>query len=210
MSTISLKLTRPSIGFGNSPYGPSGWTISFSSEQANASDEIILTTGGKLSDIDGMVGFQNSETTETYNGHERGTISYWKGSNDVISPRGETYLVSIRLNQSDLERLTGLVTQGFLLRGISIEVPFELGWQPDGSGMEWDNKKNPKAEIEGFRLYFGEAEPDTDDDKNSWIEPVEMESVQSPEVQILSKISRRVGIIVAMAIFAFIALAFVR
>jgi hypothetical protein len=159
MPHVGLLLNKPTLTFDNGEFGSKGWRLSFKSELANAwHQQVELTTDDKFEDLDGTVAFEDADGSEAYKGHGKGSLTFWKGRDDPIDGRPPAYLATIRMPSTDLARLTQTIIDGLPLRSVNIDVPIEYGWQPDGSGKKWDNAANPAVAIEGYRLFFGEAE----------------------------------------------------
>ncbi|MDX3885399.1 MAG: hypothetical protein QHC65_13320 [Sphingomonas sp.] len=184
--------------YDNSPFGSNGWRLSFKSQLANAwHQRVELTTEEKFVDLDGTVAFQDADTTEAYHGHQKGSLTYWKGHDDIIQGTPPSYLVNIRLPGADLARLTQTVVDGMPLQSVNIEVPIEYGWEPDGSGKKWDNTANPAVEIESYHLFFDQPEEEE-------IVPDPPEETIDPHAKILTEV-RAIARTSRHVLYAFIA-----
>jgi hypothetical protein len=160
MASINLKVSRPRLFSDFNAYDDAiSWTWGFTVELSNPHhQEVKLTLNESLTNVSGRLGFLDADSSDPHKSFAKGSLSYLKGSDDVISPSGSSFIVSIRLPKNDLDRLTETILNGMSLKSVSIDVPIDYGWAPDGSVMNWDNASHPTVEVEGYRLSFGEAE----------------------------------------------------
>ena len=159
MPDIALLVGQPRITFTDSKFLTNGWHLAYRATLAQSwRQRIELVSGDDFKQLDGWVGFQDSEAAEPYLGHQKGTLYFSKGSDAQFYERGPSYTSTIRLPAADLQRLLRTIASGTPLKSVNIEVPIDYGWEPDGSGKKWDNVTTPAVEIEGFQLFFGEPE----------------------------------------------------
>jgi hypothetical protein len=167
MAHVGLIVSKPQVTYRDLEYGHEGWRLSFSAKLANSwVQEIELSSGHEFNSLEGTVAFEN-DAKEAYEGHAKGSLTFWEGSDDAISPRPASYLATIRFPAVDLERLMKTLADGLPLRSVNVHIGsgMKYGWQPDGSGKNWDNVANPALEITGYTLYFGEADEEEDEEE---------------------------------------------
>ena len=160
MPNIGLILSKPQVTYWDSEFGSDGWRLGFEACLANSyRQHVDLTTNdGDLRNLDGTVSFEPI-SKQAYMGFEKGAMTYWKGSDDVIGPFPARYLVTLRLPDEDLARLMKTIADGLPLLSVNVSVDdMAYGWEPDGSGMKWDNATKPAIEVKGFGLFFGKHE----------------------------------------------------
>ena len=161
MPSIGLVVRDPQVTFRDFHTAPEGWRFTFKAGLANSwTQSVELTTDHDFNNLDGTVAFEDAGTRDPYMGFAKGSLSFWEGSSDIISPQPPSYLATIRLPSADLERLMRTVADGLPLASINIDLDgsgegIKYGWEPDGSGKKWDNAAHPALEIKGFSLYFG-------------------------------------------------------
>lgn len=160
MVAVSFIVTNPSASFSDQKYGFEGWGISFRAELSNSFRQHVELSSQEeeLKNLDGVIRFfdRNPDKTEH---QKKGTIFYWKGSDDNVFPDPPGYTVTIFLEKSDYENINRTIGDGLPLYTVRIDVEgMKYGWEPDGSGKKWDNINNPTLEIEGYTLFFGEPE----------------------------------------------------
>lgn len=160
MPNVGLILSMPQVTYCDDEYLSDGWRLGFEASLANSfRQHIDLTTAeGDLRNLDGAVSFEPI-SKQAYMGFEKGAMTYWKGSDDVIGPFRPRYLVTLRLPDDDLARLMKTIAAGLPLLSVNVAVDdMEYGWEPDGSGMKWDNATKRAIEVKGYRLFFGKHE----------------------------------------------------
>lgn len=145
-----------------------GWPIAVARE-----DKIRLTTGGTLSDIPGRAFVRVGTATPV------GKARFGNGAkiawghlrhqehavyDDMVVD--ESFWVALYVSQPLFERLLDLARQG-KLPSMSLEVcqgppgesasdvePLKYGWEPDGSGVDWDNKQHRLVEIDWCEFTY--------------------------------------------------------
>ncbi len=164
-----------------------GWAVKVSKE-----DTVRLTAGGTLDKLPGHVWF--SIGTATPEGREVyreetppkwGVLAYQKAEEnpDHYPMLPEAYALSVHVSQSLYEKLQALVVAR-TLPTISVNVgsnwsrsfnpddpepsdkdAIRYGWEPDGSGLEWDNENFCHLEIKWceFRVNVGLPKAEDDD-----------------------------------------------
>jgi len=153
MPNVGFILSEPQVTYWDEEYGSDGWRLGFEANLANSyRQHVDLTTDeGDLRNIDGAVSFEPI-SRQAYMGFEKGAMTYWKGFDDV-PPK---YLVTLRLPDGELARLMKTIADGSPLLSVNVAVDdMEYGWEPDGSGMKWDNVAKCAIEVKGYRLFFG-------------------------------------------------------
>lgn len=162
MAHVGILVGKPTRTFSRGrSVNSQGWYLSFDAGLARAwTQEVELTSEEKFADLAGHVGFIDADAREPdYEGHDVGTLSYHKGSDDTFGGSPSAFYVTLRMRRADLDQLIATVANGPWLRGLNIEVPgLQYGWAPDGSDKKWDNVTNPCLPLESFRLFFGEPE----------------------------------------------------
>ncbi|MGJ3646946.1 hypothetical protein ACLB0R_00555 [Sphingomonas sp. GlSt437] len=200
---MDLVTSKPTLNFNNGAFGVNGWRLSFTSELADAwHQEVELTSGERLNDLNGTIVFENADTSEPHMGWAKGSLTYWEGRDDLIDGRAASYLITIRLSNDDLTRLTQSIMTGMLLKKVNIDVPIEYGWQPDGSGKKWDNLAKPRVEIEGYSLILAKL-----DCEASVADPGEIkDDLKSSQLMDLQRISKTVAYILYALVIVLVVL----
>jgi hypothetical protein len=135
--------------------------------------KVRLSTGSRLNDIQGHVNIQVGDASpegRSVFGEEENRIERWgflryfeSDSSDFLSVP-EQYFVSLYVSQRLFDRVLRLAERGHpptvsievaeksigdLLKGEEPPKEFAMkyGWEPDGSGVEWNNKASPHVEI---------------------------------------------------------------
>ena len=161
MPSVGFIVGRPSLVFRQGLIGSDGWRLSYDIHLANSfRQKVSLTTEEEsLSNIEGTLAFEDTNS-DPYLGFPAGSLSYWKGrDDDDIDGYPSRYTVVIRLPSDAMQSLRDGIAQGTPLQSVSVRVPgMKYGWQPDGSGKEWDNATNAALEVDGFALHFGQPE----------------------------------------------------
>lgn len=160
MPSVGFIVGKPSLVYRQNLIGSDGWRLGFDIQLANSFRQTVSlsTEEESLSNLDGSLAFEDNNG-EPYLGFAVGSLSYWEGHDDYIDGHPSSYTLVIRLPPDDLASLRNAIAQGTSLQSVNVRVPgMKYGWQPDGSGKEWDNKANPGLEIDGFALYFGKPE----------------------------------------------------
>lgn len=160
MPSVGFIVGQPSLVFRQNLIGSDGWRLGFDIQLANSfRQKVSLTTEEEsLSNLDGSLAFEDTNS-EPYLGFTAGSLSYWEGCDDEFYGHPSSYTLVIRLPPDELRNLRDAIAQGNSLQSVSVRVPaMKYGWQPDGSGKEWDNAANPGLEIDAFALYFGKPE----------------------------------------------------
>jgi len=147
-------------------------------------EEVRLATGGELASLDGSVfitvGSATPEGKHTYDSGKLvawGALRYHEAHDSDLHSFPESYSLSLHVSQSVYDRVLRLAERG---RPPTIDVEFgtdlsampeekvkfgvNYGWEPDGSGKEWDNKNHRAVKVEWceFKGKFGG--PETTDD----------------------------------------------
>lgn len=163
MPTVGLIVTNPQVIFGDDEFGGrEGWRLSFDASLSNSYlQRVDLTTDeSDIKNLKGTVGFE-SNSKEPHKGFQKGSLTYWKGSDDDIFPVAPSYLVTLRMSDADLAELVKTISAGISLMSVSLSFSSEdmgSGYRPDGSHKKWDNRAKPAIEIQGYRMFFGKPE----------------------------------------------------
>jgi hypothetical protein len=151
MAFIEFDVRRPNIRFDASQY----------SERRT----VRLTTEEKeLRNLDGLAGF--SVIDENSPKDEKGHLYYSPEWKDQFHGRPASYSVFLLLTPEEHGRLVNLVQTGVPLTKLSIDAGegVKYGWEPDGTGKDWDNAQFQKVPVVGFNLKFGADDDALDDD----------------------------------------------
>ncbi len=135
-----------------------GWACALAFEE-----RVRLSTGGELKrsalgkeeHVDGTV-WVSTEPVVSSERPTKGFISYHEGSDAHATPEG--YSVTVQVNPALFERILVLATSK-QLPSVSIVIPdnapgMKMGWEPDGSGHEWDTKNHTVLEITSASFSF--------------------------------------------------------
>lgn len=160
MPTVGFIVGTHRVVFRQGLIGSDGWRLSFGIQLANSfRQKVALSTEEQsLTNVEGALAFEDS-SSEPYLGFPVGSLSYWKGWEGDFDGHPSHYSLVIRLPSAELQSLRDTIAQGTPLQSVNVEVPgLKYGWQPDGSGKEWDNAADPGLEVGGFALFFGQPE----------------------------------------------------
>ena len=162
-----------------------GWAVKVSNEGT-----VRLATGGTLAKLPGRVSFcVGTDTLEGRATYREGTPSKWgilayhkaDENPDHHPPLPEAYALRMHVSQSTYDTLRSLVAAR-TLPAISVTVgsspPFSTdespapdreavryGWEPDGSGIEWDNQEFRHLEITWCEFRVNVGLPKSEDDE---------------------------------------------
>jgi hypothetical protein len=154
MPIVNFVLDNAKTAIGSGNLGRPVWLLSFTAHLADACHQHVdLTTDeGGLQNLEGILTFEAS-SSPPYMGFENGFLMYFRAWDDDISPTPASFQMMLRMEESDLFRLMDAVIAGTKLLRVSVSVDqMEYGWEPDGSGMRWDNASHPHIEIGGYQL----------------------------------------------------------
>lgn len=174
MPNITLVPTRATLGFS------SGDTLTSSGDRPCLSfkvkpekpwrNEVRLTTGEKFGELDGTVALRAGAPPADWkpirivlspiSGREEdvpviGRLGYWEKREDDFDSQPANYLAELWIASDQFTELVFAARAGRLPRFISLEVVgdgIKYGWEPDGSGKEWNNKERPHLVI--TKAYF--------------------------------------------------------
>ncbi len=187
MPTITFEPTGVDAGWGFSLEGKAppgafntkaglGWAVKVSDGET-----VRLATGGKLNELPGRAWFNvGTATPEGREIYQEGAPPKWgvlvhhkADENPNHYPVPEAHALSIHVSRSVYEDLRSLVAAR-TLPTISVSVGSEssidpsqprpadadairYGWEPDGSGLEWNNQKFRGLDVKwcGFRVDVG-------------------------------------------------------
>jgi hypothetical protein len=142
---------------------------------------VRLSTGGDLRELEGSVYLRVGDATPDgkaiYEGDDPirwGGLHYLAADSDD----DQSYYIDLHISQSQFDRVQRLVELGSVpVLNIDLgddslfkkdgEAAIKYGWEPDGSGKEWDNKNHQHLPIKGFTFIakVGVSD-DTEDDEN--------------------------------------------
>lgn len=154
MPIIDFVLDNAKTTIGSGDLGRSVWLLSFTAYLAEAHHQHVdLTTDeGGLQNLEGILTFE-PRSSSPYMGFENGSLMYSQAWDDDISPTPASYHMTLRMDENDLFRLMDAVRAGTKLVRVSVSAnQMEYGWEPDGSGMRWDNASHPSVEISGYHI----------------------------------------------------------
>jgi hypothetical protein len=139
------------------------WTCALDFE-----DKVRLATGESLqrglqsreNDISGYV-HMSTQPRELRRKSVLGVLAYLKpaeGTNWGLPARPALFSLEIQVKPELFEKLLGLAAQKQLPE-VSVNIPssengLKMGWEPDGSGREWNNKEHQLLEVNAFKLSF--------------------------------------------------------
>jgi hypothetical protein len=145
--------------------------------------QVRISTGGKLNDLPGRVGIFVGVATPNGKaqykaGDKWGILSYHEGREEFP----ENYAISLYVSATLLDQLVRLAELGrpptlnvdlgddLMLddKKSANEKFIKYGWEPDGSGLEWDNKSARVLEIMwcGFSSELGTPDTRLDEDED--------------------------------------------
>jgi hypothetical protein len=210
MAFIEFDVRRPNIRFDASQYGEKrSWAVSFELYFAHLFRPTVrLTTEEKeLRNLDGMAGFAVMD--EHTPKDSKGYLYYSPAWEDPIMGHPAQYSVSLWLAADEMARLIDLVQSGVPLTKLSIDVEegVKYGWEPDGSGTDWDNAQFQQVPVKGFNLKFGATDDAVLDDD---VEPSKsiLDDAAAPDtfkrdaLAKLSELTKLMGWLVALVVFA--------
>lgn len=209
MPFIEFDVRRPVIRLDAGRYTerPS-WSVAFELYFARqfGGEEVRLKTEEKeLCHLNGRVGFAVRD--EQGGAAEKGELYYSPGREGDIMPSPAAYSVSLWISPEQNDRLISLVQSGVPLTRLSIETGdgVEYGWEPDGSGKEWDNLASPKVSLMGFSLHFGAheddlLEEDAEPSKSILDEAVAPDNFRETALAKLGEFNTRLGWMIALIV----------
>jgi hypothetical protein len=96
-----------------------------------------------------------------------GFITYYSGARGRVDPDNEICQVSFFLEPRDFESLVSACRAKSEAIHFSINADgMEVGWQPDGSGSEWDVVKHPKIPIVYMQFQIDLSPPQSISNRN--------------------------------------------
>ncbi len=115
---------------------------------------VRLATGGNLKSIEGVViACRDTERRPEGALGAIGTLSYvaaWR-DRDGLGSEDASYEAHCWLPTRQFDALVAAASGGYLPSVVSLGVAGEgatLGWEPDGSGLDWDNASHPRLPVE--------------------------------------------------------------
>ena len=180
---FSLEGDAPS-GVDKTPPGL-GWAV-----KVNNEGTVRLATGGTLEKLPGRVWFSIGTATpdgrEVYHEGKPPIWGVFKWHKEVNYDYGiglpEAYFLRMHVSLSTYEALRSLVAaRTFPTMTVTVgsdwnasfhsgepepsdKDAIKYGWEPDGSGLEWDNNKFPHLEIKWCRFHVDVGSPKSDED----------------------------------------------
>ena len=208
---IDFDVRRPTVRLHQSDLGDRRtWSVGFELYFGGWHEKVRVSTGEEeLSKLDGRVGF--TVRAKDIPADVAGELIYAPGRDDDLMPSPPGYSVFLMLEQEDHDRLVSLVQDGVPLRKLTIKTDegVAYGWEPDGSGKDWDNKQFPKVKVRGFTLQFGTDEDDSLDEEAEPSRSI-LEERAPPDpfkreaLAKLTEVSTRLGWLLMLLVFAII------
>lgn len=173
-------------------------------------NEIRLSTGEKFNELDGTVTFQlgsppadwpTLKARHTPLGGEKemaiiGTLTYSEKYEGDLGSEPASYSVEVFIDPSQFDQLVRSARQGKLPAYISIDVVGEgikYGWEPDGSGKEWDNKARPQLPVVwvGFGVILAADASDVEEEPQPGQPSLEdLPPTRAQVAQLMAKVSQ--------------------
>ncbi|MCW5576762.1 MAG: hypothetical protein KIT13_11770 [Burkholderiales bacterium] len=153
-------------------------------------NEVRLSTGDKFENLEGTLSFRCERLGEDVLtvpktdilGNEKpgetvkatGLLTYWGAIEDELDPHPAAYFAEVWLKPEIFEHVLSTARLGKMPSQISIQVVggIKIGWEPDGSGKEWDNKDHPNLPIISVSMdvYLG-VDPSSVEESADFGEP---------------------------------------
>jgi hypothetical protein len=140
---------------------------------------VRLTTGEDVSELEGSLLLRRAAVENT--NKPVGFLDYVPTfeSRDGLDLMPASYQVIVDLPARQFDELVGAARQGRMPSSISVLVVgkgVQYGWEPDGSGLDWDNKEHDHVPVGEIRFSFPLAlrnEPSEYDSDHELIADVE-------------------------------------
>lgn len=210
---IDFDVRRPTLRLHQGDFGGRRtWSVGFELYLGWHEKVRVTTEEEELKNLEGGVAFTVRDKSMPKD--EWGELYYSPGRNDDIMPSPPGYSVFLTLDQSDHDRLVSLVQNGVPLTKLSIKTGkgVKYGWEPDGSGKDWDNEQFPKVKVLGFTLNFGTDQGDVLDDdvepsKSIFDEAAPPDTFKKNALAKLDEVSKGIGWLLALLVFAVVVVA---
>lgn len=109
------------------------------------SNHVRLSTGEDLRKLEGKVFLWPSDSPSITEESPFGWLCYIEAYEGEFDSLPAYYSVELRLPRQQFDELLSAARLGRVPSYISVNVKgLEIGWEPDGSGREWDNKTSPR------------------------------------------------------------------
>lgn len=108
------------------------------------SNHVRLSTGEDFRKLEGKVFLRPSDGSPFTEESPFGRLCYLEAYDGEFDSSPASYSVELRLPRQQFEELLSAARLGRVPSYISVDVKgMKIGWEPDGSGLEWDNKTSP-------------------------------------------------------------------
>ena len=136
--------------------------------EKNLLKSVRLTSGEKFSKLEGVVRLTRSLAENT--DRPVGLLTYVPEfqSKDDLESQPSTYQVDSGLPARQFDELVSAARHNRIPTSICVDVAgegVEYGWEPDGSGIDWNNKEHPSALIAELRFSLPFVMPADDEDR---------------------------------------------
>jgi hypothetical protein len=206
MPTLRLKATGVSLHIvsgdshgelaavlnkGDTPFNPSFEHYLRYSVQRDTPfrDSIKLATGETFDELQGTV-IVKPLTATTATDTAIGALSYFEAfdSDFDYEPAGYSATVVVAFEELVAAARIGRLPDRMALHVVGEHVKY--GWEPDGSGVEWDNKNSPHLRVREalFRLSFVMAENDAEKQSDNRQREAELPASRSQADQLLAHV----------------------
>lgn len=186
-----------SLDGGNSETGsdPRNRSVVFWAVKLGGRQSVRLKTGGELKDLPGRIRcFLMADTTTTQEARVHwGELHYYKGASEYAFP--ESYELDLYVSQAEFGKLRSLLAARMIPHA---DVKFgkddapgvQIGWEPDGRGMDWDNEKHQTVKIKGCSFAVDVGLPTVPDDVEDQRDRATAQPLRADMVEILAAIRR--------------------
>ena len=168
--SVKVKSAQRSMEFGRSLFGPPLlWRFGMTFELNRWEEELRLSTGENIDHVNKYVSFKTidgslREWLDEKHGGEGvspiGLLHYLPGRERKID--SETTLPSLSfevyLTEAQMELMLNLAREGRWPETFGFDLAddkgMKYGWEPDGSGKDWDTSMFPRIPIEGLQFQI--------------------------------------------------------
>lgn len=196
-----------------------GWGV-----RIRLSNHVRLKTGGELKDIEGSIYVRPGTATpegmnecEFASGQKLrlwGMLQYNRAIESEFYNSNEQYRIYLYPSRATFDEIVAWARLGrfpFIEvslgdDGVTDDQPgTNIGWEPDGSGLDWDNKDYPKLKIYGceFKYDLGEKLEDENGNRIPTVEETVRNSLASVNGS-LRTIAITVGILLVVVLVKFV------
>ncbi len=177
--TLRVETARLTNVYGEMFAGPPDrWRLDMAAKLNPYEDRLRLSTGEEMERVTIYANFDCPDDSRRKWLAEKhgvdgtapvGLLSYQAAVEHVFDGTPATIFFEIHLTKLQMEQAVEFARDGRCPTVIRVDVAedrgMKYGWEPDGSGKEWDTKEHPRIAIKGvaFDIPAFAAEPETEE-----------------------------------------------